>query len=124
MNLPMSLCSWMRCKNANRWMNCPVRCVCHRTLGLVKCYGQNVFIMVLYVGHSGFSGFQFFLSLFQQNCAIVHSQVQMETGEELLNFHFNFHLLCTSFCDKNVNLALNHRFLLQTKHKEADKTLE
>ena len=33
-------------------------------------------------------------------------------------------LLCASFCDKNGNLALNHRFLLQTKSKPADKTLE
>ena len=32
--------------------------------------------------------------------------------------------LCTLFCDRNRNLANNHRFLLQTKHKAADKTLE
>ena len=62
MNLPMSLCSWMRCKNTNSWMNCPFSCVCHRTLGPLKCYGQDVFIMVLYVDHPGFSGFHFFLS--------------------------------------------------------------
>ena len=33
-------------------------------------------------------------------------------------------LICASFCDKNGNLAHSHRFLLQRKRKEADKTLE
>ena len=33
-------------------------------------------------------------------------------------------LFCTSFCDKNGKLADNHRFLLQTKRKAADKALE
>ena len=33
-------------------------------------------------------------------------------------------LLCALFCDKNGNLAHDHRFLLQTKCKAADKTLE
>ena len=33
-------------------------------------------------------------------------------------------LLCTSLCDKNGNLAHHHRFLLHTKRKAWDKTLE
>ena len=33
-------------------------------------------------------------------------------------------LLCAMLCDKNENLAHNHSFLLQTKHKTVDKTLE
>ena len=33
-------------------------------------------------------------------------------------------LLCGSFCDKNRNLAHNHSFLLQTKRKATDETLE
>ena len=33
-------------------------------------------------------------------------------------------LLCTLFCDKNGNLAYNHRFLLQTKPKAVDKTFD
>ena len=33
-------------------------------------------------------------------------------------------LLCASFCNKNGNLAHNHRILLQMKHKARDKTLE
>ena len=35
-----------------------------------------------------------------------------------------YQLLCASFFDKNGNLAHNHRFLWQTKRKQADKTLE
>ena len=30
-------------------------------------------------------------------------------------------LLCASFCDKKRNVAHSHSFLLQTKHKTADK---
>ena len=33
-------------------------------------------------------------------------------------------LLCTSLFDKNGNLVHHHRFLLHTKHKAWDKTLE
>ena len=33
-------------------------------------------------------------------------------------------LLCVLFWDKKGNLVHNHRFLLQTKRKVADKTLE
>ena len=32
--------------------------------------------------------------------------------------------LCTSFCDRNGNVAHNHRFLLQMKQKTADKAME
>ena len=35
-----------------------------------------------------------------------------------------YQLLCFLICDKNRNLASNRRFLLQTKCKEMDKTLE
>ena len=35
-----------------------------------------------------------------------------------------YSLHCSSFCDKNGNLAHNHRFSLQRKRKAADETFE
>ena len=46
---------------------------------------------------------------------------RVQTGSITPMFYL---LLCALFCDKNGNCAHNQRFLLQMKHKTADKALE